>query len=648
MSKRRLVSPPNDFHDPSTYSNPNIYFTRHLSLELDINPFQKVIKGIVTIEAEILQVEQDPYLVLDTRGLQITQVQDPKTGKNYSYQIEHGKLGSALKVSLRGFSFPDQTVRVRISYTTQGEGEGHPVGGACGWLTPEQTAGGKLPYLFTQSQTIHARSIFPCQDTPSAKTPFTATISVPVEFRAIMSGILIEERRKQVRNDGSTYNLFIFEQTIPVASYLISIAVGELESQELSERCRVWTEPAMVEAACFEFGQTEQFVKAVESVCGAYVWSRYDILCLPPSFPFGAMENPCLTFLTPTLLAGDRSLASVIVHEIVHCWSGNLVTCCNWQDFWLNEGISLFLSRKITSKIRHKDSKLKGSLESFFGLETYLGRVALKQALESLGKGHPYTRLVPDLSDGVDPDDAFGPSPYEKGFNLLLKLERLTGEDKFLRFLRSFFERFQFQSVSTANFIAYFSEYFTANISKPEFDSFGRLVFKGFDWDEWLYSTGDPPEYPEVDLSLVYAAQSLAKLCIETEAKSLTAYEVEGWDSSQMIVFLDSLLSQGNCSQELVKRLDLQLRLNHGPKGKNAEIRLLWLKLALRAHYEPAVENAIEFVTTQGRMKYIRPIYRELHSEFPKGSLAVNTFTKNRKKYHNIASKLLAKDFGLD
>lgn len=163
MSKARLVSPPNNFHDPSTFSNPEIYFTRHLSLELDINPFLKLIKGTVTIEAEILQVEQDPFLILDIRGLDILLVQDPKTGKNYSYHIEHGNLGSALKISLRGFSFTDQTVHVRISYKTQGEGGTHPVGGACGWLNPEQTAGGKLPYLFTQSQSIHARSIFPCQ-----------------------------------------------------------------------------------------------------------------------------------------------------------------------------------------------------------------------------------------------------------------------------------------------------------------------------------------------------------------------------------------------------------------------------------------------------------------------------------------------------
>jgi len=360
-----------------------------------------------------------------------------------------------------------------------------------------------------------------------------------------------------------------------------------------------------------------------------------------------AMENPCITFVTPTLLAGDRSLVSVIILEIVHCWSGNLVTCSNWQDFWLNEGISLYLARKVTAKVRHKDSRIKGTLQSLFGLETYLGRVSLKQALESLGKNHPYTRLVPDLSDGADPDDAFGACSYEKGFNLLLKLETILGEMRILRFLRNYFERFQFQSVSTSNFVAYFSEYFRTNLSKPEFDSVGRIVFKGFNWDDWLFSTGDPPEYPQVDLSLVHEAQTLAQRCIEKEAKELSASEFEGWDSSQLIVFLDALLSQ-DCSQDLVKRLDMLLRLNRGPKGRNAEVRFLWLRLALKAHYEPAVENAVEFVTIQGRMKYIRQIYKDLQTVFPKGSLAVNTFTKNRKRYHNIAAKLLAKDLKLE
>eukprot|EP00871_Galdieria_phlegrea_P000097 jgi/Galph1/1088/GphlegSOOS_G5758.1 len=643
MAKKSLVRPPTKLRDPSTCSDPTRYFTRRISLDLEIDPVSKVLTGSVLLEVEILEVEDDPNLVLDIRSLEILQVQDQVSGKNFPFDIEQKKLGDALKIHLKGFCFPDQRIRVRIYYATQGEGVHYSTGEACGWLSPEQTAGGKLPFLFTQSQQIHARSIFPCQDTPSVKAPFIATVSVPSDFQVVMSAILVHERRNQMKNDGSLYNVFFFEQHLPVPSYLVSFAMGELECQELSERCRIWAEPTMIEAACFEFGSTDTFLKIAESICGVYVWSRFDILCLPPSFPFGAMENPCLTFVTPTLLAGDCSLVSVIIHQIAHCWGGNLVTCCSWEDLWLNEGMALFVARKIIARSEYRDNPSSGSIEAFFGLETYLGRIALHQALESFGKDHKFTRLISDLSDGSDPNEVFTPVVYEKGFNLLLKLEHEVGEEKFLLFIRSFFERFQFQSITTADFITYFTEYLNVTL-----DGLEGLTFDEFDWDKWLYSCGGPPEYPPVDLSLVNHAKHLAFHCIETEAKTLSTHSIEGWGCNQLIVFLDTLLSHGGLSWEAVRRLDMQLNLNRGPRGKNAEIRLLWLKLALNVHYEPAVDNATEFVTSQGRLRYLRPIYKELHLVFPKGTFAINLFTKNRNKYHSIAVKLLTRDFGLE
>jgi len=463
-----------------------------------------------------------------------------------------------------------------------------------------------------------------------------------------MSGILVNQKESFETAKGNIQNIYCFEQSIPVPSYLISLAVGAFESQELSERCRVWSEPEIIESACFEFGLTEQFLKTAESVAGFYLWSRYDLLCLPPFFPYGGMENPCLAFVTSTLLVGDRTLVYVIINEIAHAWSGNLVTCASWEHLWLNDGIATYLARKIIARVLHSQNPNRAKVDAFFGLEASIGRDALQEAIHFYGEEHNYTRLVPLVQSEFDPDDAFSVIPAEKGFNLLLKLEReIGGEERLLRFLRAYFEHFKFQSITTDDFVSYFSEYFEALLPDSNLDSKHRIELNNFDWNTWLYGAGQPPEYASFDLSLVNNARQLAQKCLDSQCELLTWHDVEEWETSQMVIFLNYLLASDKLTYEAVKKLDFQIRFSHGRWSRNSEVRFIWLRVSLRSHYEPSVQNAIDFVTSQGRMKYVRPIYKDLYYIYPRGDLALKTFSENRHRYHSIAAKLIARDLEL-
>eukprot|EP00871_Galdieria_phlegrea_P004439 jgi/Galph1/4997/GphlegSOOS_G3675.1 len=646
MSKKIVVHPQLNSGDPCTYSQPEKYFTRKVSLEIEVEPFERRIRGIANIQLECMNSDGNFPILLDVRSLKIIQVEDTCTRKLLSFEERKGgKFGDILCIFLAAPVGEGQVVEMSIRYET--DATEHPAGSACGWLNAEQTLGGRYPCLFTQSQPVHARSLFPCQDSPCVKCPYEITVAVPMEFKAVVSGILVNEKERFQGANGKLQNIYFFEQPIPIPSYLVSLAVGELECQELSERCRIWAEPELVENACFEFGSTERFLKTAESMAGFYVWSRYDLLCLPPYFPYGGMENPCLTFVTSTLLVGDRSLVYIIINEIAHSWSGNLVTCATWNHLWLNDGIATYFARKIIARVLHSQNPSKGS-KLFFGLEATIGQDSLRDAIQFFGPEHNYTRLVPLIDKHFDPDDAFSVVPFEKGFNLLLKLEyEVGGEERLLGFLRMYFEYFKFQSISTDDFVSCFSEYFVNILPESHLDRKGRIVLNNFDWDVWLYGTGHPPEYASFNLSLVDYSRSLAQQCLDTECKCLTPAHVEGWQTTQMVVFLNSIFASGQLSREAVQTLDEQVKFTKGKWNRNAEVRFIWLRVSLRAQYHPSVDNAVDFITAQGRMKYIRPIYKDLHYIYPQGNVAVTTFQAHRQKYHSIAAKLVSRDLGL-
>ncbi|XP_010186011.1 PREDICTED: aminopeptidase B, partial [Mesitornis unicolor] len=339
------------------------------------------------------------------------------------------------------------------------------------WLAPEQTAGEQKPYMYTQGQAVLNRSVFPCFDTPSVKCTYSATVKVPEGFTAVMSATSWEKQKD---------NTFVFKMSQPIPSYLIALAVGDIVSADVGPRSRVWAEPCLIEAAKKEYdGVIEEFLAVGEKLFGPYVWGRYDILFMPPSFPFGGMENPCLTFLTPCLLAGDRSLVDVIIHEISHSWFGNLVTNATWGEFWLNEGFTVYAQRRISTEV-------------YGPAYTCLGAATGRSPAAGVFDGSQYNWHC-WWDPSINPDDTYNETPYEKGYCFVSYLAHLVGnQSKFDAFLQAYVNRFKFQSITADDTLGFFLEYF------PELKEKGVDSIPGFEFDRWLNTPGWPPYLPDL------------------------------------------------------------------------------------------------------------------------------------------------------
>lgn len=394
----------------------------------------------------------------------------------------------------------------------------------------------------------------------------------------------------------------------------------------------------------WEFEDMEKFIVSGEKLNGPYKWGIYDLLVLPPSFPYGGMENPCLTFVTPTLLAKDRSQVHVVAHEIAHSWSGNLVTNLTWEHFWLNEGLTVFTEMKILRE-------LYGSEEMMLQLANRLK--SLKESINGFGADHNFTRLVPDLSGGLDPDDAFSTVPYVKGMALFCRLESLVGgEEKFQPFLKSYFEKFGGITVTSEQMRDYFLEYFQGKASE---DAAIKEALEGpiaaLDWERIWKAPGMPDFVPEVDPKPMEDAKALAERWNKAgaDATALAAFDpkdIEGWGTTKLIVFLDSMLQDsesagGEVSAEACARMAEVYKF----LTSNCELRFRFLRLALGAKWDGAREAAVDLSTSQGRMKFTRPMYRALLSY--DAALAKDTFLKNRAAYHPICAKMVSRDLGV-
>jgi leukotriene-A4 hydrolase len=546
-------------------------------------------------------------------------------------------FGSPLSITLP--SVVSDSLKVRIFYETS------PEASAIQWLGAEQTKGKKHPYLFTQCQAIHARSLYPCQDAPGAKFTYTAEIQVDAPLVVVMSAIQEKEIGKSADDKKLVYK---FVQKVPISSYLLAIAIGNLTCKRfgVNDRCSVWSEPEMVSFfiqlcnlrfvlqidECFaEFGaDTDNFVATAEKICGPYVWGEYGLLVLPPSFPYGGMENPCMTFATPTLLAGDRSLVDVVAHEISHSWFGNLVTNRTWEDFWLNEGFTVYLERRITANYYGEKGEKLRHLQAEIGWRHLIDSVAL------YGADHEYTKLIPKL-DGVDPDDAFSSVPYEKGFAFLFYLEQLVGgPQKMEGYLRAHCDKFQFATVSSSEFKAFFLDYF-----KDQAENLSKV-----DWNWWYTAPGLPAE-PALDTTLSDACTTLAHDWFYGQPGNQFAE----FSPLQVQIFLEKVLvevenkvkSDGEAGvREILGRMDEQY---HFSESKSAEVKFRWFTANLKAKETKIFDKVLEFATSQGRMKFTRPLFRELAKVSPEAkALAQETFIKNRGFYHSICAKMVAKD----
>ena len=504
--------------EPSSYANAKQVAVRHMSFAWEVSFAATQITGTTALSVEALK--DGASVVLDTRDLEILSVTCEGAPLVFALGEQSEAFGTALTITLATPLKAGESAVLTVSHRTS------VACTALSWLTAAQTVGGGHPYLFSQCQAIHARSLFPCQDTPGTRATYDAAITAPAELAVCMSAL--QDGEPAV---GGATKVTRFRQPVAIASYLVALVVGNLERREVSERVAVWSEPEVVATAAYDFADTEKVVAIGEKLAGPYVWGRYDVVSLPGSFPYGGMENPCLTFVSPTIVTGDRSLFSVVAHEVAHSWTGNLVGPETWEDFFLNEGFTMFLERRIMSELNGKD---------YFDFSASEGGASLKATVREIGETHPFTALRPDLK-GVDPDDSFSLIPYEKGFAFICYLRSVVGSNtEFDAWLLSYIQTFKHKMITTEDMIGHMQDYFTEGGEGRRFVDFTKI-----DWVTWLDHPGMPPVLvsDSVESTLLTQCKELAAkwqaLCGGATVEGLSEGDLKGWESSQICRFMD-------------------------------------------------------------------------------------------------------------
>ena len=599
----------------NTFSNYDIISQTNINVHFIVDFDNKKVDGEVTISFKAL--EDGEVIILDTKSLIIKTIKD-NTGNELDFKLDNYYRLESHGVPLKIYKeySKDDTFDITIEYSTTKDCM------AIDWLEPEQTSGGKYPFMYSQCQSILCREMLPIQDTPAVKMPVQISITVPEELIGLAAGLFVEEI-----NNGNN-KTFIYALDIPIPSYLIAIAAGDIGSQNVSERCTIYAEKTVVEKAAWEFSDTEKFLKIAENYIGEYVWGQYNILVLPPSFPFGGMENPTLTFLTPSLIAGDKSLVSVVAHEISHSWTGNLVTNENWPDFWLNEGFTMFIERKILSS--HKDKDM-AKLDAMVGLSN------LKADIIAFGESKSFSSLEPNLL-GRNPDDAFNKVPYEKGFNLLYYLEnKVNNDDIFQKFMRSYIDKFKKGVVKYMDFRTFFETFIKNNVKDWE------KILNDIDWDTWVFAPGFPPV--ENDFSNKYADEvdQAVKDFYENKLSDDFVKKFKDWFTLLKQNFLNKIKeSDIELSETQLEFLNEKLELIQGKYNVEVSCSYYLTVLyhgTLSTKFE---ESLVDFLGKHGRINYIRPLFSALARR--NKELAIKTLDKYRNFYHSIIIKYIEID----
>lgn len=606
------------FRDVSSYSNIAYYKTNHINWFVEVDFTSQVLRCRADLKLECVLSNESGVLLLDTRDLTVENAKVNENDSDFQLLTKNEALGQGLQISLPSDACNSGSAfNVTILYQTS------PKASAVQWLPPEQTLGKKHPYMFTQCQAIHARSLIPCQDSPGCKFTYSAELTFPAELDGLMSAL--QNENAVTLQDGRKRKSFT--QKVPISSYLLALAVGALESRKVGPRSKVWSETEMINACEYEFAKVEEILQTAEAFMGEYVWGEYDMLILPPSFPFGGMENPCLTFLTPTIITGDRSLTSVMIHEITHSWTGNLVTNRKWEDFWLNEGFTRFIEMKINGIV---DGELSRQFMAIRGWHSLIDTV------NDFGHANKLTALVPPL-DGIDPDDAFSIVPYEKGAAFLYYIESLVGgAEIFNPFLKSYINHFKYKALETEEFKQYLFQYFA---EKSE-------ALNKIDWNSWLNSPGMPPVnvIEMYDSTLADNCKMLCDRWVGSSPIDLDSFVEEDFThftTQQKISFLSKLYQEEPLSMAHVQRMaDVYKMFSYNV----SEIKFAFLKLCIRAKWRDSYQHVVKFLLEQGRMKFTRPLYKELFKYEESKDVAIETFTKNSHIYHCIAQNMIAKD----
>jgi aminopeptidase N len=587
-----------DYVDHHSFSRPKEATVKHLNWKANVDFEKKIITATATYEIENIKGVDTIYL--DSRNLKISEVRrnDHDGVLGYKAHDRDEFLGTELAIPIT-----KETKSISIDYSTTKGAD------ALQFLDPVQTAGKKHPFLFTQSQAILARTWLPCQDSPGVRFTYEAEVTVPKGMLALMSA----DNPTKVDEDG-VYN-FTMDQ--PVPSYLMALAVGDIAYQSIGEITGVYAEPSVIEAAAYEFAEMQHMVDTAEALYGDYRWGKYDVIVLPPSFPFGGMENPRLTFATPTIIAGDRSLTALIAHELAHSWSGNLVTNANWEDIWLNEGFTVYFENRIMEEIYGKD---------FANMLAILSYQDLKDEIEWLkSEGREAdTRLKVDL-EGRDPDDGLTGVPYDKGYYLLRLIEETIGREKWDAFLKEYFNKYAFEVMTTKGFLTYLNrELLDQN---PEWRKAIRV-------DEWVYETGLPDNCPKVTSTKFAAVEK--QLEAWKGGQIARELETKEWMTPEWMHFVRLLPDTMNEAQ--MKQLEEAFGFT---TIGNSEIQAAWFEKVIPNNYKTANQPTEDFLIEVGRRKFLVPIYKSILKSEAGKERALMIYKKARPNYHAVSRETL-------
>lgn len=598
MENNRITATNFQNQDQHTFAKPQEAKIKHLNWNAAIDFENKTIQAIA--QYAIRKSPNAEEIILDTKNLRIEKVwRNENDTIDFVLKDQDKILGQALHIPIS-----KETKTISIQYKTPQNAE------ALQWLSAQQTAGG-TPFLFTQSQAILCRSWIPIQDSPGIRFTYEAKVKVPAGNLALMSA----ENPQEIDTTGN----YSFKMQQPIPAYLMALAVGNLEYHKTGEETGIFAEPATMEKAIADLEDLQSLLETAEKLYGKYRWDQFDVLVLPPSFPFGGMENPRLTFATPTILSGDKSLVSLIAHELAHSWSGNLVTNATWNDFWLNEGFTVYFEYRIMEQLYGKEYAEMLASISFKELK--------EESKELINNGNAEdTHLKLDL-EGRDPDVGMTAIAYDKGYFFLKKLEEITGRDNFDAFLQLYFKEYAFESINTEQFLLYTEQ----NL----FGKYGVKLPQDL-FSEWVYGPGIPDDLPKPNSEKFRKVeQSIAKWLNTGNIDTLNSQD---WSTHEFLHFFHQLPDSIGYAE--VKALDNKFDFSN---SGNAEILTEWFLLSIKKEYRPAYGAMEEFLITTGRKKFLAPIYGELIKTETGKRIGLNIYKKARQNYHYVSYNSLDK-----
>lgn len=621
--------------DVNTYSNFQEIIQREVNLDVSIDFENKSMFGTIKTKYEILNTSLE-NIILDLHGPDVSSISlinDEFEKIDLDYYIydkneDKDALGTPLVINVLSLKnknnkeyeniIQKKEIIISIEFKTNEKCNGIQ------YLTKEQTRSKSHPFMFTQCEAILCRTLFPIQDTPSVKSIYKVKTSISPPLTFLFGGIL----KSHYYDSDIKKKINLFEQNIPIPSYLVAFVAGELEFAKISKRCGVWTEKGLASIAAKEFVDAEKYIEIAENYFNhPYEWKVYNILVLPFSFPFGGMENPNLTFVTPALLAGDKSMSNVIGHEISHSWTGNLVTNKNWKNFWVNEGFTKFMERKL-------DKILLG--EEMSKLESIVGNNNLISAIKMYGEDSPFTSLSPDFT-GVDPDDGFSTIPYEKGFQFLCYLEEKVGEENFREIMGIYIKTYKYKSVDWTDFKNVYEDY----VNKKFEGRNARKILNVIDWNKWTTEKGYPSYKMEFKSKYTDEVENLLNNFIKKEKNENALKIFKEWHTNVKLVFLEKILKNlDNFDESIILEIKKELNL---VEEYNDDIKAIWYEITLQKGMKEEIENVMNFLKTHGRLKYLKPLYFSWYKIDKEN--AKNFFEENKFVYHPIARRLIQNKF---